>query len=102
MPRARKQAPDKPRGSLDACFAGQESLETVQEHQQEATQFGIQGTPGFALNGVPISGARDIEGWRRIFQTALDAASATPTGSASAEASPTGSPTPEATATPSQ
>ncbi len=33
----------------------------IEEDQKEAAKFGIQGTPGFVLNGVPIKGAYPVE-----------------------------------------
>jgi protein-disulfide isomerase len=88
-------------GAFDTCFASNESLETVQAQLQEAQQFGFPGTPGFALNGVPIRGADSIEGWREVFETALDSLTPTaePTGSASPSGSPAGTVTPSVTPT---
>ena len=34
-----------------------EVLRRIEEDEQEAAKFGIQGTPGFLLNGVPVKGA---------------------------------------------
>ena len=38
----------------DTCFASEDTLKAVQTSQQQATQFGIRGTPGFLINGAPI------------------------------------------------
>jgi protein-disulfide isomerase len=82
----------------DACFADQASLDKVQADQTEASSFGISGTPGFALNGVPLGGGTpsDIEGWRTIFESFLADLEASPTASPS----PTGTASPAPTATP--
>ena len=32
----------------------------IQEDQKEAAKFGIQGTPGFIINGIPVKGAYPI------------------------------------------
>ncbi|MCO4755393.1 MAG: thioredoxin domain-containing protein, partial [Bacteriovoracaceae bacterium] len=31
--------------------------ERIQQDQKEAAKFGIQGTPGFIINGIPVKGA---------------------------------------------
>ncbi len=33
----------------------------IEEDQKEAANFGMQGTPGFLLNGVPVRGAYPTE-----------------------------------------
>ncbi len=40
----------------------------IEADQQEAAQFGIQGTPGFILNGVPIKGAYPLEHFEKIIE----------------------------------
>jgi protein-disulfide isomerase len=83
--------------AYDTCFASQATLDTVQADMAEASSFGIQGTPGFAINGRPLgSGApSDIEGWRTLFDQVLAEESASPAASESpTEASETATPTP--------
>ncbi len=38
----------------------------IAEDQAEAAQFGIQGTPGFVINGVPVKGAYPVDEFERI------------------------------------
>jgi protein-disulfide isomerase len=86
---------------FDACFASADSLTAVQADIDEARNFGIQGTPGFAINGRPLAGGAptDVEGWRELFKRVLDEASATPTGTVTA--TPEGqTPTPAPSPTP--
>ncbi len=40
----------------------------IKSHVDEATQFGISGTPGFLVNGVPIKGAYPIEYFDHIIE----------------------------------
>ncbi|MDH5581871.1 MAG: DsbA family protein [Bdellovibrionales bacterium] len=40
--------------------------ERIQADQAEAAKFGIQGTPGFILNGVPIKGAYPVEHFEQV------------------------------------
>ena len=89
----------------DACFTSEDTLRAVTASQQQATQFGIRGTPGFLLNGAPIgSGSPSgIEGWRTVFDETLKALAnptASTTGSATASTSASATATkPAATAT---
>ena len=36
-------------------------MNRIAEDQQEAEKFGIQGTPGFLINGIPVKGAYPTE-----------------------------------------
>lgn len=38
----------------------------IQEDLKEAEKFGIQGTPGFVINGVPVKGAYPVDEFERI------------------------------------
>jgi protein-disulfide isomerase len=40
----------------------------IDEDMKEAEKFGIQGTPGFVLNGVPIKGAYPISHFDKIIE----------------------------------
>ena len=90
-------------GEFDACYADDDTRDLVQDMASEARSFGLSGTPGFLLNGLPLAvGApSNMEGWRTLIDSQLEQiANATPTAEASATAG--GSPTPEATATAAQ
>ncbi|MFZ8933686.1 MAG: DsbA family protein [Bacteriovoracaceae bacterium] len=41
-------------------------IERIKADQAEAAKFGIQGTPGFILNGVPIKGAYPVEHFEQV------------------------------------
>ena len=43
-------------------------LERIKEDQKEAEKFGMRGTPGFILNGVPIRGAHPIKSFVNIIE----------------------------------
>jgi protein-disulfide isomerase len=38
-------------------FKSKKVMDRIQEDQKEAAKFGIQGTPGFVINGIPVKGA---------------------------------------------
>ena len=42
-------------------LSAKEVLRRIQEDEEEAASFGIQGTPGFILNGIPVKGAYPAE-----------------------------------------
>jgi len=92
------------RTKFDACFTSPDTLKVVQDSQRRATQFGIQSTPGFLINDVPLgAGApNSIEIWRQILDGAINTLNGTPapgtTGTPAA--SPSGSAAPAGTAVP--
>ena len=88
---------------FDTCYADGETTELVQDMASAARSFGLSGTPGFLLNGLPLAGSApsNMEGWRTLIDSQLEEiANATATPEASA--SPDGSATPEATPTAAQ
>jgi len=75
---------------FNSCFTNADTLKTVQAQQAEANALGIKGTPGFALNGQPLSqGNMTIDDWRKTLDDAYTRLTTTPTATASASASPT-------------
>lgn len=44
-------------GKLAKDYNSKKVLERIEADQKEAAEFGIQGTPGFLINGVPVKGA---------------------------------------------
>jgi protein-disulfide isomerase len=40
----------------------------IKEDEEEAGKFGMQGTPGFVINGVPVKGAYPLEHFEQIIQ----------------------------------
>lgn len=41
-------------------------MKRIQEDQEEAAEFGMQGTPGFLVNGVPVRGAYPVDHFEKI------------------------------------
>lgn len=81
-------------GAYDTCYADEQTRETVAQMTLEARSFGLSGTPGFLLNGIPLAGGApaNMDGWRTLIDSELEKlADATPTaeGSPSAETTPT-------------
>ena len=90
---------------FNTCFISEDSLKLVQDDQREAQSFGINGTPGFTINGRAMgSGApAKLEDWRKLLDDQIKAATASPTPSATASASPASTATAAATpATPAR
>jgi len=58
--------------AFDTCMAGREASDAVAAQAQAGTVLGVNGTPGFALNGQLIPNPpSDIEGWRTLLGQAL-------------------------------
>lgn len=53
---------------LEADVSSDEVIARIEEDKQEAAQFGMQGTPGFVLNGVPVRGAYPAEHFVEIVE----------------------------------
>lgn len=51
---------------LESDLHSDKVLEQIKEHEAEAAKFGMQGTPGFILNGIPVRGAYPIEHFENI------------------------------------
>jgi len=92
---------------FDQCFDTREHLDLVTEHQREANQFGITGTPGFTVNGQPIGAGTpsNIDAWKQLVANvegaiATATANATLTPAVSATTSPAATAAPSATPTP--
>jgi protein-disulfide isomerase len=77
---------------FDTCLDSSLYLEKVSQQQAEAKSFGINGTPGFLVNGTPLGAGTpsDLDAWRELIAKVIDFVNATPT--------PGGSTTPAATA----
>jgi protein-disulfide isomerase len=83
------------RSKFDSCLdnAASEKLSILTDQQRAASGFGIQGTPGFLLNGQPFGNGgapSTVAGWRTLLDSVLASptpgASASPAGTASAAA----------------
>ena len=56
----------------DACMAGDEAFAEVSTHQEEARSFGLTGTPGFLINGFPLTSGNpaNADAWRDVLEAA--------------------------------
>ena len=66
-------------GAFGTCLSGGVHRAAVQRDVDEAGRLGISGTPGFFVNGRPLTGAQPLEVFVRVIEEEL-AASGTPAG----------------------
>lgn len=93
------------RSEFDACMNSGEKVETIDEQRSAAQTAGLNGTPNFLINGVPLgAGGGDVGGpdaWRSVLDQLHSAVSGTPvagpTGTGTTSASPTTGATTSAT-----
>jgi protein-disulfide isomerase len=74
------------RTKFDSCLDSPDTTKAVSDQQREATGLGINGTPGFTINGTPQQGRLSIEEWRKTLDDAYKKLTTTPTPAASAAA----------------
>lgn len=88
---------------FDSCYDSGKFADQVNSEYTEGKQLGISGTPGFVINGTPLTGTpSSLDSWRQALNQ-IYAATPTPVGSATAAASGTpaaGTGTPAATGSP--
>jgi protein-disulfide isomerase len=83
------------RTAFDKCFDNNsEKVALVDTQNRQAKSFGINGTPGFLINGSPIGTGtpESIEAWRKALDAFLSATPPAATGSPAAGTAATGSP----------
>lgn len=51
---------------LETDISSEAVLQKIEEDKNEAAKFGMQGTPGFVLNGIPIRGAYPLDHFVKI------------------------------------
>jgi protein-disulfide isomerase len=56
---------------FDSCVANGKYRADVQRDLQEGTQAGVSGTPGFFINGLPLSGAKSADAFVRLIDEEL-------------------------------
>jgi protein-disulfide isomerase len=56
---------------FDSCVTSGKYKADIQRDVQEGTQAGVSGTPGFFINGVPLSGAKSEEAFARVIELEL-------------------------------
>jgi protein-disulfide isomerase len=58
--------------SFDACLDGGKYAAAVDANQQEGIGYGVRGTPGFFINGIPVFGAYPLETFQAIIESELE------------------------------
>ena len=53
------------------CFDGKKTLELVKAEQAEGSSVGVNGTPGFIINGRLVSGAQPFENFKGVIDDEL-------------------------------
>jgi len=61
---------------FDACISSEKFKAQVQQDNQEGTRAGVNGTPGFFINGVFLNGAQPEAAFEKAIQEQLTASSA--------------------------
>lgn len=56
---------------FESCVNSGKYTAEVQKDLQEGAQAGVTGTPGFFINGVPLSGAKSAEAFTRVIEQEL-------------------------------
>ena len=57
---------------FDTCFGQQAHAQQIAEDMAEARSFGINGTPGFVINGRVLSGAQPLEAFEALLDQELE------------------------------
>jgi len=60
-------------GSWLLCLASGKYNAQIEEDVQEGMRAGVSGTPGFFVNGIPLSGAKSEAAFEKIIQAELAA-----------------------------
>lgn len=55
-------------GRLEQDISSDEVIARIEEDKREAASFGMQGTPGFLINGIPVRGAYPAQHFVEIIQ----------------------------------
>ena len=72
--------------TFDDCLDTGKHTAEVQKDSQDAGSYGVRGTPGFFINGQPVSGAQPFSVFQQVIDAALEeaeASSAVPTAPSS-------------------
>src|SRR5712692_449101 len=56
---------------FESCLATGKYKTQVERDLQEGTQAGVSGTPGFFINGIPLSGAQPLDSFARTIEEEL-------------------------------
>ena len=59
---------------FDQCLESGKYVELVEQEIRLAQQLGIQSTPSFIINGIPVIGAQPFENFQQVIEKALETA----------------------------
>jgi protein-disulfide isomerase len=59
--------------TFESCLSGGVHRASVQRDVDEASRFGLNGTPAFFINGRPLTGAQPLEAFVRVIEEELAA-----------------------------
>ena len=59
--------------NIDSCMDSSNGADEIQKDLSDGTASGVQGTPGFFINGRPLSGAQPYQAFKQIIDTELAA-----------------------------
>jgi protein-disulfide isomerase len=62
--------------TFNDCLDNGERTAEVQKDSQDARSYGVSGTPGFFINGQPVSGAQPFSVFQQVIDAALEEAEA--------------------------
>lgn len=62
------------REAFDQCLDSHKHIDLITQQRQEAAELGLQGTPGFLVNGTPVRGYLPFEQFQPVIEQALQEA----------------------------
>jgi protein-disulfide isomerase len=68
---------------FDSCLASEKYKADVEKDEQEGRRAGVNGTPGFFINGIALAGAQGQEAFERVIDDELARKSTRPTANVS-------------------
>ena len=57
---------------FNGCLDSGEMASEVEKDFQDGQSYGVTGTPGFFINGIPLSGAQPFSAFERIIEQELN------------------------------
>jgi protein-disulfide isomerase len=58
-------------GRFDACLAAGKYKPQIEQDMQDGIRAGVSGTPGFFINGIPLSGAQPLDSFSKVIDDEL-------------------------------
>src|SRR5690606_23149006 len=62
--------------AFEECYTSGRHDATVQDDVEDGRKVGMSGTPGFYVNGVMLSGAQPVDGFKKVIDAELKRAGA--------------------------